>query len=371
MTVVFFISGHGFGHASREVEVINALGARAGAGLRVIIRSAVSAALLERTVKVPYELRPGICDTGIVQANSVTHDDDATTAAAATFYAAFDATVAEEAAALRDARPDVIVCDASPLGLAVAAALGVPSLFIGNFTWDWIYETHGDLATRAPHVIPAIRRAHALATAAYRLPLSPSFAGTGLPQAHDLPLIARQPTQTRHDTRAHLGLPQDRRLALLSFGGYGLNALDLAHVDSAAEWSLVVADQSMSDPRILALPHVHVIRERDLTGAVRYEDVVAAVDAVITKPGFGIIGECATAGTPMVYTSRGDFREYDVLVREMPRVLRCAFISQDDLFSGRWQHALQAAVTAAAPPERWPPDGARVAADAIVALAQR
>ena len=38
----------------------------------------------------------------------------------------------------------------------------------------------------------------------------------------------------------------------------------------------------------------------------------------------------------------------DVLVREMPRVLRCAFISQDDLFSGRWQHALQAAVTAAA-----------------------
>ena len=91
---------------------------------------------------------------------------DATTAAAATFYAAFDATVAEEAAALRDARPDVIVCDASPLGLAVAAALGVPSLFIGNFTWDWIYETHGDLATRAPHVIPAIRRAHALATAA-------------------------------------------------------------------------------------------------------------------------------------------------------------------------------------------------------------
>ena len=75
MTVVFFISGHGFGHASRDVEVINALGRIAGPDLRVIIRSAVPASLLERTVRVPFELRPGICDTGLVQPNSVTQDD--------------------------------------------------------------------------------------------------------------------------------------------------------------------------------------------------------------------------------------------------------------------------------------------------------
>ena len=47
----------------------------------------------------------------------------------------------------------------------------------------------------------------------------------------------------------------------------------------------------------------------------RYEDLVAAVDVVVTKPGYGIIAECIAAGTPMLYTSRGDFREYDLLVR--------------------------------------------------------
>ena len=47
--VVFYISGHGFGHASREVEIINALG-HARPDLRTVIRSAVSPGLLARTV---------------------------------------------------------------------------------------------------------------------------------------------------------------------------------------------------------------------------------------------------------------------------------------------------------------------------------
>ena len=46
--VAFYISGHGFGHASREVEVINALGALRP-DLRIVIRSAVDAKLLART----------------------------------------------------------------------------------------------------------------------------------------------------------------------------------------------------------------------------------------------------------------------------------------------------------------------------------
>ena len=53
--VVFYISGHGFGHASRDVEVINELGRHC----RILIRSAVSPALLARTIRVPYDLLPG------------------------------------------------------------------------------------------------------------------------------------------------------------------------------------------------------------------------------------------------------------------------------------------------------------------------
>ena len=44
---------------------------------------------------------------------------------------------------------------------------------------------------------------------------------------------------------------------------------------------------------------------------------------MVTKPGYGIISECIANDTALLYTSRGDFREYPVLVKEMPKYLRC------------------------------------------------
>lgn len=372
MTVVFFISGHGFGHASRQVEVINALGRIAGPTLRVIIRSAVSSSLLARTLRVAYELRPGICDTGLIQPNSITQDDEATLAAARDFYDDFDARVEAEAASLATVDPDVIVCDIAPLGLAVAALLGVPSVFIGNFTWDWIYETQPGFSTDGAAVIETIRRAHALADVTLKLPLSPSFDGSALPNVIDLPLIARRATLARADTRALFGLPANRKLALLSFGGYGLSELNLSGVDCSAGWDLVVTDRTVADAALRTLPYVHALSESVLAASpARYEDLIAAVDVVLTKPGFGILGECITASAPIVYTSRGDFREYDVLVAEMPRYLRSRFISQDDLFSGRLNEALEGVLKEPAPKETLPPNGAEVAADAIFSRSSR
>jgi hypothetical protein len=92
------------------------------------------------------------------------------------------------------------------------------------------------------------------------------------------------------------------------------------------------------------------------------------VDVVLTKPGYGIISECIANDTAMLYTSRGNFVEYDVLVREMPRYLRCAFIGHDDLFAGRWQDALDRVRAMPPPPERPATDGAATAASWITLL---
>ena len=51
-------------------------------------------------------------------------------------------------------------------------------------------------------------------------------------------------------------------------------------------------------------------------------------DVVVTKPGYGIISEAIANDAALLYTSRGDFVEYNVLVREMSRYLRVEFIEQ-------------------------------------------
>jgi hypothetical protein len=70
----------------------------------------------------------------------------------------------------------------------------------------------------------------------------------------------------------------------------------------------------------------------------------------------------------MLYTSRGDFREYDLLVREMPRFLRARFIAQLELFAGRFREGLTALLAQPAPPERMAPTGAEVAAEILTSL---
>ena len=363
-TVVFFISGHGFGHASREVEIINAL-ALLRPDLRFVIRSEVDAALLARTLKTPYEHRPGACDTGIVQASSVSQDDAATVAAAIDFYRDFDRRIAAEVSALLDDDVRLVISDIAPVAFEAARELGVPAVAVANFTWDWVYETQAGFESE-PWIVERIRSAYAHATLALRLPLSHPF--TVFPRVIDLPLVARRPSNARSATRRYFGIRDDRRAVLLSFGGYGLPGIDVARADGFDEWTIVTTDRVMPRTDLAADAVVHVEEEAFRRSTFRYEDLVAAVDVVVTKPGYGIIAECIAADRPMVYTSRGAFREYDLLVGEMQRYLRSQFISREDLYAGRWLETLRAALALPPAPERIATNGAEIAARTISEL---
>jgi L-arabinokinase len=152
--------------------------------------------------------------------------------------------------------------------------------------------------------------------------------------------VARRATRDPAATRRALGFPSDTRLVLVSFGGYGLEGLDLAALDRMPGYTVIGGATARLDEGAM------------YAAGIRYEDVVRAVDVVVTKPGYGIISECIANDTALLYTSRGRFPEYDVLVRELPRYLRARFISHDDLFAGRWQHHLDALLAQPAPPER-------------------
>jgi hypothetical protein len=362
-TVVFYISGHGFGHASRQVEIIHALAAQEP-DVRILIRSDVSPALLHRTLRVPCDVRPGACDTGIVQRSSVVHDHRATTEAAIAFYRDADAWVDREVRALADDAIALVVADIPPLAFDVADRVEVPGVAIGNFTWDWIYETHPGLADAAPWLIPRLRTSYRRASGALALPFSGGF--EVFANVTPLPLVARRATRARADTRLHFGIPADRPAVLLSFGGYGLPELDPGSADCRPDWTIVTTDRTSGSTA--RLPGVVIVPESAfIDSGFRYEDLVGASDVVLTKPGYGIIAECISTSTAMLYTSRGPFREYDLLVSEMPRYLRCRFLSGEKLLAGRWLRDLEALVRQPRPSEQRPADGADAAARALSA----
>jgi L-arabinokinase len=358
--LAFYISGHGYGHASRQIEIINAVARRIPTA-RIFIRSSASRLLFERTVVAPFELDEHPCDTGIVQIDSLHLDADETIRRASAFYRTFDARAREEAALLTSRGIRFVVSDAPPLGCAAAASAGIPSVVVSNFTWDWIYAGYAEQLRSAPDLVPVIQRAYRQSDAAWRLPMHGPF--DAFANIIDLPFVARHARHARADTRTELGLPLDRRLALSSFGGYGADGIDFARLDSTTEWDVVLTGNGAPPPESAG---VRFVSEPALYAAgLRYEDLVAACDVVVTKPGYGIISECIANRTAIAYTSRGHFVEYDVLVREMPRYLRCAYLEKESLFAGRWRAALDAAVNAAEPPEHPATSGGEVVAEMI------
>jgi hypothetical protein len=394
VSVFFYISGHGFGHASREIAVINALRSLAPE-LRVVVRTSAARWLFDRTIRGPAPSEPGRrvegpftylagpTDTGVVQIDSLHLDERQTIREAAEFHQTLPARAAEEAKLLREHDARLVISDAPALGCAAAAEAGITSsVLLSNFTWDWIYQAYGDELATAPDLIPTIQTAYRSARAAWRLPMHGGF--ETFDTIIELPLVARHGTYERDAVRRQLGLPLDVPVVLSSFGGYGVQDFNPERLDCLDAYAVVITTvgAARSEAGRTGGPLVHRSAKREGGGiymidesaiydpGFHYEDLVAAVDVVATKPGYGIISECIANETAILYTSRGRFAEYDVLVTEMPRFLRCRYIPIEELLAGRWRTSLDVLMASPPPPERPRADGANVAARMVVEMMQ-
>ena len=361
-TVVFYVSGHGFGHASRQIEIINALTALQP-DTSVVIRTNAPRWLFDRALTRPCKFAVLEPDTGVIQVDSLHVNASATIARAWDFHRTLEHKACDEARLLDEHGTALVVGDIPPLAFAAAKAAGVPGIGIGNFTWDWIYDHYGDLVATTPDLLPRLRAAYSLGDMALRLPMAAGF--ETFRRVVDVPLVARHSRQPRNHTRAELGLPIDCPLVLVSFGRYGLEAIDWLQVGKLRDIGVVVTDDPVDGGATAARPSTPNVYQLNIPAitkqGIRYEDIVASVDVVLSKPGYGIIAECAANDTALLYTSRGAFAEYQVLVDTMPEFVRCEYIEQDELFSGSWSSALQKLLDQpTAPPART--DGAEVVA---------
>ena len=390
--IVFYVSGHGFGHTSRAIEVIRAV-LRARPEAHIVVKTAAPLRLFAHTLGGCCELVDLKCDAGMVQTDSLNLDAAESIRQAVEFQKHVAALAATEAAYLRESGTRVTVGDIPPLAAAAAHVAGIPSIAIGNFTWDWIYE--GCREEGAVELARDIRRLYRNATSVLRLPMAGGFAGLES-ITRDIPFVARHSQRTQDDVRSALGLrPRSagKPLVLVSFGRYGIAGLDTAALGALEDYTIATTDfpafsasppppsrernggasrrvEPVGDNAIKPASGLLYISEQQVyDNGLRYEDLVRGADVVVTKPGYGIISEAIANDAALLYTSRGHFVEYDVLVKEMPRYLRALFIEQEDLLNGNWEPALKKLLGQPAPPEKPALNGADAAAGEILKLA--
>jgi hypothetical protein len=354
-----YVTGHGFGHATRTAEVLRHV-RRLRPDLPLAVVTTAPERLFRAALAEPFLYRPQACDVGVVQRDALVLDETATAEAWATFAAGGPARVDAEATWLREQGVKVVLGDIPPLAFEAAAAAGVPAIALGNFSWDWIYRHLARNEPRLSEAADACAAAYRSATLLLRLP----FAGdlSAFPRQEGLPLLAREAARAPQAVRDALGLPHDRPVVLLSFGGLGLGALDTSRFARLDRFHFV----TLAGPRETNVTPFTGAGLDDL--GIAYQDLVAAADVVVSKPGYGIVTDCIAVRTRLLYTDRGDFPEYPVMVGEMPRYLPCRHVTQRALFEADLGEPLAALLQ-----QPWPPrpdvSGAQKAARRVLSFA--
>jgi hypothetical protein len=358
--VVAYVSSHGFGHATRTAEVLRVV--REGAPtLPISIVGSAPAQLLVGKISGPVEVRSIECDVGLVQRGPLAIDETASLRRWREFVRDWEQRVEREREWLLEVDARVVLGDVPPLAFEAAARAGVPSVAVANFSWDWIYR---HLAERDPGMTEAAdwaASAYRQAGLLLRLPFSGDL--SVFARIEDVPLVARRPQRAAEESRQRLGLANERAV-LWSFGGHALASFDLRVLGQLDRFRFVVTDAVGEVPTSVAQVSDAQLERLGLS----YIDLVAAADVVVTKPGYGIVSDAIGARTRLVYTERGDFPEYPILVREMAEYLPCAYVSNEDLKAGRLAAAL-GAVMDAPWPEAPQLDGASVVARRLLAIA--
>jgi UDP:flavonoid glycosyltransferase YjiC (YdhE family) len=358
LNLLFYISGHGYGHARRMAQVIQAFSHRRP-DVSVRIRSTTPPHIFEPLA--PECIEPCDIDVGVAERDPLTIDREASLNRLMEFMGRRDAIVADEVSVVNRLRPQLIVADIPFLAGEVAARAGVPCVGISNFTWDWIYDHLFGEDPRYAAIAPLVRGGYAKMQALLELPFGRTSPAIATKIA--MPLIAGHGRCEGADVLAEIGVAADDRRPRVLFGTRGgLPAGTLAAVARDAGEFLFLCLNAPAD----GLP-ANVLGVR-LSRGLDFSDVLGVSDVVVSKLGYGIVSDCIAADIPLVWPKREGFVEDEIMAAEGPRFLRMLQMPREDFHAGGWGAWLREAMTLPKPVAVMRTDGAEECAAYLARL---
>ncbi|KAJ4959558.1 hypothetical protein NE237_026669 [Protea cynaroides] len=334
LVFAYYITGHGFGHATRVVEIVRHLIA---AGHDVHVVTAAPHFVFTTEIQSPRLLiRKVLLDCGAVQADALTVDRLASLEKySQTAVLPRDSILATEVEWLNSIKADLVVSDVVPVACRAAADAGIRSVCVTNFSWDFIYAEYV-MAAGYHHrsIVWQIAEDYSHCEFLIRLPgycPMPAFR-----DVIDVPLVVRRLHKYRAEIRTELGIGDDVKVVIFNFGGQpaGWNLKEDYLPDG---WLCLVcgaSEDQLVPPNFIKVP-------KD----VYTPDLIAASDCMLGKIGYGTVSEALAYKLPFVFVRRDYFNEEPFLRNMLEYYQGGVEMIRRDFLTGRWKPYLDRAVS--------------------------
>ncbi|XP_062158055.1 L-arabinokinase-like isoform X1 [Alnus glutinosa] len=337
LVFAYYVSGHGFGHATRVVEVVRHL-ILAGHDVHVV-SGAPDFVFTSEIQSTRFFIRKVVLDCGAVQADALTVDRLASLEKVVNYsemaVLCRASILATEVEWLNSIKADLVVSDVVPIACRAASDAGIRSVCVTNFSWDFIY-TEYVMAAGCHHssILWQIAEDYSHSEFLIRLPgYSPMPAFRNV---IDVPLVVRRLHKSREEVRKNLGVGDDVKIVIFNFGGQPAG-WKLKEEYLPAGWLCLVCGASENQE----IPHRFVKLAKD----VYTPDLIAASDCMLGKIGYGTVSEALAYKLPFIFIRRDHFNEEPFLRKMLEFFQGGVEMIRRDLLCGNWTPYLERAVS--------------------------
>jgi hypothetical protein len=278
------------------------------------------------------------------------------------FHETWNARLANEVAVMQAASPALVIADTPYLAIEAGSCAQIPTVALANLTWDLVLKEYCH-ATDHSHqqLIQCIRKSYANADMALCITPAPTI--DAFSKVIDIGPIANPSPPERNRLALALNLAPNEKIVLVGFGGIALTSLPLEQMEQLHHYRFLI-----DSPIPPGFSRIHSIK----TLPFSFKTLLASVDLIMTKPGYGTIVEAVALQQPVLYVRRYNFVDEQPLVDYLHRYGRGMELSIEDFANARWEPALSKALSVLTPPTPPPPvTGAMQAASILMPYLHR
>ncbi|MCK5829789.1 MAG: hypothetical protein KAH20_05760 [Methylococcales bacterium] len=305
--IVVYITGHGYGHLSQTIEVLIALFRIKPQTQFTLITSIPEVMVLTRIAEripvshIDYVNDDAKTDIGIPMVDAIQVNQEETIAAYKRIHRQWTSHIKFEEQRLVALKPDIVLSNVGYVALQAGANLDIPSVALCSLDWATTWAKFGSQDGEGKEIFNQIVEAYR--SAKIFLQMTPHLPMLFLKNTISVPFVVRQGKSKRQFIDQRFSQCLGKKLILISMGGMDAEI-------NFDQW-----------PKIDHVIYIVTGRNTLPKGFIHsdelkldFSDIMASVDAVLTKTGYGMVVESVVNQIPLFYVARIDWPEHEIML---------------------------------------------------------